>query len=223
MKYTREDIKKAYWRKPRPLFNKLIEPVILFIAYILVHTPLTANMITFISLIFVMSAAISFYYGYFLLGALFYLIRHILDYLDGAVAQLKHQTSKVGAFFDNLSGIFGTFLCIVGLIYSTNETILIIFIPLLVLLCVVHPLHQLLIYFLVKPKPRLDTYIPENNDIRLLSFVFLPIFISFVNIRIGFSLLLTFILTVSLVTLNQLSWVIFYKKELYKHIKTNEN
>jgi len=90
-------------------------------------------------------------------------------------------------------------------------------------LCVVHPLHQLLIYFLVKPKPRLDTYIPENNDIRLLSFVFLPIFISFVNIRIGFSLLLTFILTVSLVTLNQLSWVIFYKKELYKHIKTNEN
>lgn len=212
MKYTLKDIRKSYWRKPRPLFNKLIEPVILFMAYILVHTPLTANMITFISLIFVILSAISFFYGYFFLGALFYLTRHILDYVDGTVAQLKHQTSKVGALFDNISGIFGTFLCIVGLIYSGNDTILLILIPLLVLLSVVHVLHQLLICFWIKPKPRKDTYIPENNDVRLTSFVFLPIFASFVDIK--FSLLLTFTLTTFLVTLNQLGWVIFYKKEL---------
>ncbi len=69
----------------------------------LAATPLSANQITFISLLFGLASAVVFSFGDYLWdlwGGVFLFVMYLLDHCDGEVARMKGQSSKFGAIFD---------------------------------------------------------------------------------------------------------------------------
>ncbi len=88
--------------KPRtlfPLIRHLSRPVTL----LLLRTPLTANQVTFLSMLFGLASAYYFSigeYGAGILGSVYLFFNYLLDHCDGEIARARNQSSRFGHEFD---------------------------------------------------------------------------------------------------------------------------
>lgn len=100
----------------RKSIKKVYEPV----GVLLARTRITPNIITVISVIIGILAAVSFYKEKPLIGAALVFISGFFDLLDGVVAREKERASKFGAVFDWLADKFvdGFLLFFIGITYS---------------------------------------------------------------------------------------------------------
>ena len=101
----------------RKSIKKVYEPV----GVLLARTRITPNIITIISVIIGILAALSFYNEKPLTGAVLVFMSGFFDLLDGVVAREKDKASKFGAVFDWLADKFvdGFLLFFIGITYST--------------------------------------------------------------------------------------------------------
>lgn len=75
------------------------------ISRVLVHTPITPNMVTFLSLATGIAAGVLFVFGTLqanIIASLLAFLSYVLDYVDGQIARLKKLCSKTGEFFDGI-------------------------------------------------------------------------------------------------------------------------
>lgn len=76
------------------------------IAKSLEKTPVTANQLTFVGLLFGVASGIFYFFGgslYYFLGALFLFIASVLDCADGPLARLKNIQSEFGRTLDGIA------------------------------------------------------------------------------------------------------------------------
>ena len=84
---------------PLPLVRHFSYPV----TRLLVHTPLTPNQITALSLVFGLAAGVICLKGDYqslLIGSILFLVCYVLDNCDGEIARLKNMRSRFGMRFD---------------------------------------------------------------------------------------------------------------------------
>jgi phosphatidylglycerophosphate synthase len=82
--------------------------------------PVTANQITFLSLLFGLLSAGFYFSGStnaLIWGAVFLYIKIYLDNVDGNLARVRGEVSRLGRFFDSLTDFIVTFLVYAGLTY----------------------------------------------------------------------------------------------------------
>lgn len=101
----------------RKRIKRVYEPV----GVALARTPITPNIITVISVILGVSAAVFFFKEKPLTAAILVFMSGFFDLLDGIVAREKERASKFGAVFDWLADKFvdGFLLFFIGITYST--------------------------------------------------------------------------------------------------------
>jgi len=76
------------------------------LTWALLHTPVSANGVTFISLIVGMSGCVFLSFetdAYFLWGAILLQFWYLLDHVDGQIARYRNQSSVTGIFFDYIT------------------------------------------------------------------------------------------------------------------------
>jgi len=100
------DLKKRFKNKRESFFEAFTRRIATPFTWLAVRTPLTANMVTFISFILAMVACYFFQIGDYvsvaLGGAIFY-FAYILDLVDGDIARIKGLSSSFGAWFDEMT------------------------------------------------------------------------------------------------------------------------
>ncbi len=82
--------------------------------------PVTANQITFLSLLFGLISAGFYFSGLanaLIWGAVFLYIKIYLDNVDGNLARVRGEVSRLGRFFDSLTDFIVTFLVYAGVTY----------------------------------------------------------------------------------------------------------
>lgn len=102
----------------RKHLKKIYEPVGVLLAR---RTKITPNIITVISVILGVLAALSYFNERPLIGAILIFISGYFDLLDGVIAREKEKASKFGAVFDWIADKFvdGFLLFFIGITYST--------------------------------------------------------------------------------------------------------
>ncbi len=91
--------------RPKPLFP-LIRHISARTTPMLLKTPLTANHVTFISMVLGLAAAGLFAQGEVktqLAGSLVFFVSYLLDHCDGEIARARKQSSKTGQIFDSFA------------------------------------------------------------------------------------------------------------------------
>ena len=85
------------------MVRRLLRSMALPITWLLLHTPMTANQVTFFALItgllgilFLASHTPAFY----LAGAILLQLWYLLDHVDGQIARYRNSASLTGRFFD---------------------------------------------------------------------------------------------------------------------------
>lgn len=213
--FTLKQIKNAT-HTPQASFNLILNPLIYRFSWIFINfTNFSPNFITFLSVIFFVASAYFFLKSMFLLGAICYFMRYLLDHVDGKVARLKKKSSKFGTFFDNCSGYIGSALCTIALLATFNKTIIFFLIPLLIVMSFIHPLQSIIIILFIKNK-RKRKYMEFMcfEDFRFITFSLIPLAPYFVIIE-EITLIPTLIVTILLFFIKQLGWMIYYYKEFY--------
>jgi len=79
---------------------------------------LTANHLTFISMIFGIFTLINLYYGYKLFSIISYLLSHFFDDIDGYYARKYKQVSKFGDLFDHTKDFFINLILLFMIFYK---------------------------------------------------------------------------------------------------------
>ena len=106
-------------------FEIAIDKTILpYVIWLFANTPLTANMITMVGWICMLLSAYCFYAALPQLAGVFFIVRWILDHVDGFVARLKNQESKLGAFLDRWTGLSGMVVLSFSMYYGMNNSII---------------------------------------------------------------------------------------------------
>ena len=85
-------------------------------ARILVMIGLTPNWLTIIGLVMTVVPAYYLFIGKETLGAIWILVSSVFDMFDGAVARLRGNGSKFGAFFDSTTDRYAEFIIYLGLL-----------------------------------------------------------------------------------------------------------
>lgn len=105
--FKKEDLKG-------PLFKRIMRWISMPITLFLVkYTHVTANQITLFNTLLNFAAGYCFFQGtykYLIIGAAIFLVRFILDYVDGSVARLRNMASQYGHWLDNASDELGKFI-----------------------------------------------------------------------------------------------------------------
>jgi phosphatidylglycerophosphate synthase len=113
----------------RTWYGKAVDPTLKWIA----RLGITANMLTVVSLLVIVLAAILLARGNAMLGACILMVGGFLDGIDGALARVSGEKSSFGAFLDSICDHVGDFAVYVGLLLSptrsgSNSEIILIFI-----------------------------------------------------------------------------------------------
>jgi len=99
------------------LFDRTFSiPIIRFMQYI--NLRIHPNVISFLSIPFILFAAYFFFKGDLVFGAFYYFCYFILDGVDGKWARLINKTSKFGERFEYYICVFGDIAMYFGLWYS---------------------------------------------------------------------------------------------------------
>ena len=94
-------------------FKGLLQPV----ARVLIRLGLTPNAVTLLGLAGNAVAAVFLSQGYMTIGGLIVLVMAPMDALDGTMARLAGQTSKLGAFTDSVTDRWSELFIFMGLLY----------------------------------------------------------------------------------------------------------
>ena len=220
--FTLDDIDKAGHKSP-PYFNIILNPLINRLAWLIINfTNFSPNFVTILSFVFLIGSAVFFFKGLFLFGSLCYLMRYILDYIDGKVARLKNKSSKLGMYLDNVTGYIGTAIIPIALIYPMDKTIILFLIPLLIIMSIIHPLKtSVVMLFLRKERARKYQQFLNFEDSRTISFVLVPLLPYFIQVK-EITLLPVLILTILLFLVKQASWFAYYYKEFGDYLKDRD-
>ena len=100
-----EDHRTNQRRKWRGRLNNNIS---IYFTWLLLHTPIIGNQVTFLMLIFAIISAIFFAKGqyiYSLVGILFFQLYVLFDWSDGEVARYRKIFSKKGAYLDYITHV----------------------------------------------------------------------------------------------------------------------
>lgn len=114
----------------RSIVIKLSRLLDFWIVSKIVNTKITPNQITFLSFVFSLFSALFFILAshfFVVLGAISFLISHILDGVDGVLARVKGVSSEYGSFLDHISGIFSRPIVFFGIswgVFSVNNNYL---------------------------------------------------------------------------------------------------
>ena len=122
-KYTFNEIRSieesgsAWW------YEFILKHFVLRLVYFFANfTKFTPNQITILGFIFDIASAFSFLQGtwfYLIIGAFLFEFGYICDCIDGRLARLKGESTKVGGFLDHItSDTWGRFLPALCLIYG---------------------------------------------------------------------------------------------------------
>ncbi len=117
-------------------FKIFIHPPAILLTYLFSLIKITPNFVSALTLIFSIICLYFFYTNEYLLSFLFYLIRTILDYSDGALARYQLLHSKFGKYFDLLIDWIFYLSFWVLLLINHEELWFIFFVPLLYVLLV---------------------------------------------------------------------------------------
>lgn len=79
-------------------------------------TKVTPNQVTLIGLVSAIASGFCFWQGYFIIGAVFFWISYMFDCVDGNLARITKQGSKLGAFLDTFTDNLKIFIYSLGLI-----------------------------------------------------------------------------------------------------------
>lgn len=101
----------------------LFRPVAFVIVKSLYSLPLTPNNYSFMSLMSGMVAAVFFYQGLFVWGALFFFMFAVLDCCDGMQARMKKNGTEFGRFVDGLVDYVSNIACYVALGFGVSKVI----------------------------------------------------------------------------------------------------
>ena len=85
------------------MVRRILRDAALPVTWLLLHTPITANQVTFISLIVGLIGIVCFAFpakSVFLIGALLLQLWYFLDHVDGQIARYRKTASLSGRFFD---------------------------------------------------------------------------------------------------------------------------
>lgn len=146
------------------ILNYIIYPIL----PIIVSLGFSPNFITTLSLISGIISAYSLYYENIYIGAFLFLLRYVLDCLDGPVARITKQTSKFGDIYDHLVDYF-CFSLFYSLCFTKSySSLFIIFLHIIAIICVI---NYSIIYQEIKKGIIYDlTYwIPINKNLYRLS------------------------------------------------------
>jgi len=105
--FKKEDLKGPIVKK---IMRRISIPIALFLAK---YTRITPNQVTFFTTILSFIAGYFFYLGeykFLIIGALIFLLRFTLDYVDGSLARAKNMASDYGHWLDNASDELGKFI-----------------------------------------------------------------------------------------------------------------
>ncbi|MBD3379378.1 MAG: hypothetical protein GF408_02835 [Candidatus Omnitrophica bacterium] len=98
--------KPDYRKKGNWMARYVVRDAALPLSWLLLHTPVTANQITFAGLAVALAACCCFSAAAdtaFLAGALLLQFWYLLDHVDGHVARYRKQSSMTGIFFDYIT------------------------------------------------------------------------------------------------------------------------
>ena len=86
------------------MVRHILRDAALPVTWLLLHTPITANQVTLISLIIGLVGIVFFMFSspFFLIGALLLQLWYLLDHVDGQIARYRKTASLTGRFFDFL-------------------------------------------------------------------------------------------------------------------------
>lgn len=88
------------------MVRRIERPLAVYLTWIVLHFPISANQVTFISIIAGIVGGILIASGgpvVFLMGVLLFHLWYLLDHVDGQVARFKNQASLSGVYFDYIS------------------------------------------------------------------------------------------------------------------------
>ncbi len=195
----------------RKSLKRIYEPIGILFA----KTHITPNIITVISVIFGVLAAISFLKGKPLTGAILIFMSGFFDLMDGVVARETDKASKFGAVFDWLADKFvdGFLLVLIGIAYST-PVITAIAVTTNMLHTFIKPVVYAEIGFSNRQKGKIDDPL-ENRGFfgRPETLLTLIIFAIFEHFHIFGGMEFGYILIAALTTLSLADRILF----LYKH------
>ena len=83
-----------------PEFRALIHPPAILITYLFSVLKITPNSVSFMTTIFSIGALYFYSQESYFVAFLFYWVRTVLDYVDGALARYTNQCTKFGKYLD---------------------------------------------------------------------------------------------------------------------------
>lgn len=113
-----KELKEKYGGSEPTWRIKLVRKVSIRLTWLLLHTPITGNQVTFFMFVFGLFSAICFMFGNYylnLLGILYFHISIILDGSDGQVARYRKEVSSKGVYYDLMHHIIVNPLIILGI------------------------------------------------------------------------------------------------------------
>ena len=107
LKELGEKCQKPHWREVGNwMVRKIERPLALYFTWLFLHTPLTANQVTVLSIGVGMLGGICLFSSQaflFLLGVFFFHAWYLLDHVDGQIARYRRSESLSGVYLDYLS------------------------------------------------------------------------------------------------------------------------
>jgi phosphatidylglycerophosphate synthase len=137
----KEGEEMEFWDK---IFRPITRPVTWFL---IKHTTLSANQATWISLLMSFIAAYYIYLGDYrslVIGGIFVILFKTYDNADGEIARARGQTSKLGHWFDGITGFITTELLILAMAVGIGSPLSL---SIGLLTMVAFPMQYLLVYF----------------------------------------------------------------------------
>ncbi len=102
-------------------------PIARFIASSLKETSFTPVHVTFCFMLTGLLGILAMYHHYFLLAALLFIFKSILDAADGELARIRNKPSYIGRYLDSVFDILLNLLILLTIGYMTNSSIALIF------------------------------------------------------------------------------------------------
>jgi phosphatidylglycerophosphate synthase len=106
-----------------PVTRYLYRPLSLRVATLLAPTFVTPIQVTWVSSLLLISGAVAFGMGNYILGAVLTLVGEITDCVDGDLARMTGRTSRWGAFLDSVLDRWTDAALILGLAYSDMDAL----------------------------------------------------------------------------------------------------
>jgi len=216
MKHTLKEISKLR-HKPECILNKPMSIMADYSTWMIANfSKLTPNMVTIISLIFMIIGAFLYAKGLFFLGAAAIILRNVLDESDGRLARVKQHTTKIGVYLDNISSYIGEIAVIIALFYLNDLKLIMLLVPLLTLMFFMFPLQSTIVKLMLKEiEPKNYKYFLEFEDARIVALIIIPLVYPFLG-NFNFTETTFIIYTAAIISIQQGAWLLYYYKDFKK-------